>query len=66
MFIMPTSTDSKWCSAEAAFAPIRHRARILIGSGCAVPQCLVEALAARGEAGNLYDVENRNAKPNVG
>ena len=41
--------------ATEAVAPIRNGARVLIGSGCATPQKLVEALAARGR--ELYDVE---------
>ncbi len=53
----PNTQESKWCSSQAALAPIRHGARILIGSGCAAPQSLIEALAARGVAGDLYDVE---------
>jgi acyl-CoA hydrolase/GNAT superfamily N-acetyltransferase len=45
----------KWMSAAAAVAPIRNGARVLIGSGCAAPQSLIEALSARG--GELFDVE---------
>jgi acyl-CoA hydrolase/GNAT superfamily N-acetyltransferase len=45
----------KQLSSHDALAPIRNGARVLIGSGCATPQKLVEALAARGPA--LYDVE---------
>ncbi len=54
---MPPAAELKWTSPEAALASIRHGARILIGSGCAAPQNLIAALVARGEAGNLYDVE---------
>jgi hypothetical protein len=47
--------SEKRMSAEAAVAPIRNGSCVLIGSGCAAPQRLIEALAARG--GQLFDVE---------
>lgn len=44
-----------WLTAEQAVEPVRNGMRVFIGSGCAAPQQLVGALAARGE--ELYDVE---------
>jgi acyl-CoA hydrolase/GNAT superfamily N-acetyltransferase len=44
-----------WMSAEEALAHLRSGMRVFIGSGCAAPQLLVEALAAR--APEIYDVE---------
>ena len=44
-----------WMTAEEALAHLRSGMRVFIGSGCAAPQLLVEALAAR--APEIYDVE---------
>jgi acyl-CoA hydrolase/RimJ/RimL family protein N-acetyltransferase len=44
-----------WPSASEALAPLRSGMRVFIGSGCAAPQKLVAALAARGA--EVYDVE---------
>src|SRR5271170_3258454 len=44
-----------WKSAAEALAHLRSGMRVFIGSGCAAPQLLVEALAAR--APEIYDVE---------
>src|SRR6185503_7175002 len=44
-----------WTSAETALAHLRSGMRVFIGSGCAAPQKLVAALAARGP--EIYDVE---------
>ena len=44
-----------WKSATEAFATLRSGMRVFVGSGCAAPQLLVEALAAR--ASDIYDVE---------
>ena len=52
---MQTSTNLPWVSAAAALAYLRSGMRVFIGSGCAAPQTLVEALAAR--APEVYDVE---------
>ena len=44
-----------WTTAEEALASLRSGMRVFVGSGCAAPQKLVSALAARGR--ELYDVE---------
>ena len=44
-----------WKSATDALAAVRSGMRVFVGSGCAAPQLLVEALAAR--APEVYDVE---------
>jgi acyl-CoA hydrolase/RimJ/RimL family protein N-acetyltransferase len=44
-----------WMTAEEALAHLRSGMRVFIGSGCAAPQKLVTALAARGR--ELFDVE---------
>jgi len=44
-----------WMSAEEALSQLRSGMRVFIGSGCAAPQKLVAALAARGP--DVYDVE---------
>ena len=43
------------CSAEEAVRAVRSGMRVFIGSGCAAPQALIKALAARGP--EVYDVE---------
>lgn len=45
----------RWMTANEALSPLRSGMRVFIGSGCAAPQTLVEALAAR--APEVYDVE---------
>lgn len=49
------SMNLNWMTADQALLRVRSGMRVFIGSGCAVPQRLVEALAARGPA--VYDVE---------
>jgi len=44
-----------WMTASEALAKLRSGMRVFIGSGCAAPQTLVEALMAR--APEVYDVE---------
>ena len=44
-----------WMTAEEALAHLRSGMRVFIGSGCAAPQKLVAALAARGR--EIFDVE---------
>ena len=44
-----------WTTAEQALGHLRSGMRVFIGSGCAAPQALVAALAARGR--EVYDVE---------
>ena len=44
-----------WLLAEEALAKLRSGMRVFVGSGCAAPQKLVAALAARGS--EVYDVE---------
>lgn len=44
-----------WKSAAEALQAVRSGMRVFVGSGCAAPQVLVEALAAR--APEVYDVE---------
>jgi acyl-CoA hydrolase/GNAT superfamily N-acetyltransferase len=44
-----------WMSAVEALSRLRSGMRVFIGSGCAAPQQLVTALAARGR--ELFDVE---------
>jgi acyl-CoA hydrolase/GNAT superfamily N-acetyltransferase len=46
---------ARWLSAEDALSILRSGMRVFVGSGCAVPQKLVAALAARGP--DVYDVE---------
>lgn len=50
-----TGASSRWLSAKDALSTLRSGMRVFIGSGCAVPQKLVAALAARGP--EVYDVE---------
>jgi acyl-CoA hydrolase/GNAT superfamily N-acetyltransferase len=45
----------KWMSAVEALAPLRSGMRVFVGSGCAAPQKLVAALAARGPG--VHDIE---------
>lgn len=45
----------KWMTAEEALAHLHNGMRVFVGSGCAAPQKLVAALAARGQ--ELFDVE---------
>jgi acyl-CoA hydrolase/GNAT superfamily N-acetyltransferase len=45
----------KWITAAEALAPLKSGTRVFVGSGCAAPQKLVEALTARGPS--IYDVE---------
>jgi acyl-CoA hydrolase/GNAT superfamily N-acetyltransferase len=47
--------DLPWMSAAEALAHLRSGMRVFIGSGCAAPQLLIEALVAR--APEVYDVE---------
>jgi acyl-CoA hydrolase/GNAT superfamily N-acetyltransferase len=49
------SMNLNWMTADQALLRVRSGMRVFIGSGCAVPQRLVEALAARGPS--VYDVE---------
>jgi acyl-CoA hydrolase/GNAT superfamily N-acetyltransferase len=44
-----------WLTAEETLSQLRSGMRVFVGSGCAAPQKLVAALAARG--GELFDVE---------
>src|SRR6185436_13455839 len=44
-----------WTTAEQALSHLRSGMRGFIGSGCAAPQKLVEALAKRGQ--EVFDVE---------
>ena len=44
-----------WMTAEESLAHLRNGMRVFIGSGCAAPQKLVAALAARGR--EIFDVE---------
>ena len=44
-----------WKSAADALSHLRSGMRVFVGSGCAAPQLLVEALATR--ASEVYDVE---------
>ena len=46
---------SRWTSAEEALGRLRSGMRVFIGSGCATPQKLVAALAAR--SADAFDVE---------
>src|SRR4051812_24133018 len=46
---------TRWMTAEEALAPLRSGMRVFIGSGCAAPQALVEALGKRGPA--VRDIE---------
>src|SRR5438552_10522163 len=47
--------SSRWTTAEKALEHLRSGMRVFVGSGCAAPQKLVTALAARGT--DMYDVE---------
>src|SRR6266581_7185736 len=47
--------SSRWTTAEKALEHLRSGMRVFVGSGCAAPQKLVAALAARGA--EVYDVE---------
>jgi len=44
-----------WTTAEEALLHLRSGMRVFVGSGCACPQSLVHALAARGP--DVFDVE---------
>ena len=44
-----------WTTADEALAHLQSGMRVFIGSGCAAPQKLVTALAARGR--DLFDIE---------
>jgi hypothetical protein len=46
---------SRWTTAKNALVCLRSGVRVFIGSGCATPQTLVAALAARGP--EVFDVE---------
>ncbi len=50
-----TNKGSPWRSAKEALHQLRSGMRVFVGSGCAAPQQLVGALAARGP--EVYDVE---------
>src|SRR5271157_2521424 len=50
-----TTVPPPWVPAERALEKVRNGMRVFIGSGCAAPQKLVAALAARGP--KLFDVE---------
>src|SRR6266496_6154625 len=50
-----TDNASRWTTAEEALSHVRSGMRVFIGSGCATPQKLVAALAARGP--EVFDVE---------
>ena len=50
-----TDNSSRWTTAEEALGQMRSGMRVFIGSGCATPQTLVAALAARGP--EVFDVE---------
>src|SRR6266516_5378001 len=47
--------SSRWTTAEESLGQLRGGMRVFIGSGCATPQKLVAALAARGP--DVFDVE---------
>src|SRR6266700_7106513 len=47
--------SSRWTTPEKALEHLRSGMRVFVGSGCAAPQKLVAALAARGAG--VYDVE---------
>src|SRR6266487_3643939 len=47
--------SSPWTTAEEALGQLRSGMRVFIGSGCATPQKLIAALAARGP--EVFDVE---------
>src|ERR1044071_3108059 len=47
--------SSRWTTAEEALKHLRSGMRVFVGSGCAAPQKLVTALAARGA--EVFDVE---------
>src|SRR6266516_7055315 len=47
--------SSSWTTAEKALEHLRSGMRVFVGSGCAAPQKLAAALAARGA--EVYDVE---------
>lgn len=47
--------STTWTSADAALKHLRSGMRVFIGSGCAAPQKLVEALGKRGQ--EVFDVE---------
>src|SRR6185369_9045549 len=47
--------SSNWTTAESALRHLRSGMRVFVGSGCAAPQLLVTALAARGR--EVFDVE---------
>src|SRR6266699_4782068 len=47
--------SSRWTTPEKALEHLRSGMRVFVGSGCAAPQKLVAALAARGA--EVYDVE---------
>jgi len=49
------NSELPWMSAAEALGHLRSGMRVFIGSGCAAPQLLVEALTAR--APEVYDVE---------
>src|SRR5579872_3217096 len=52
---MPDLYRSRLTTAERAVAPIRSGQRVFVGSNCAEPQTLVEALTARSDP--LADTE---------
>lgn len=49
------ATNFPWKPAAEALTSVRSGMRVFVGSGCAAPQVLIEALAAR--APEVYDVE---------
>lgn len=50
-----STTHLPWKTAAEALSGLRSGMRVFVGSGCAAPQVLIEALAAR--APEVYDVE---------
>src|SRR4051812_30554339 len=50
-----SSLAAKSLTAEQALSCLRNGMRVFVGSGCAAPQSLVAALAARGQ--QIFDVE---------
>ena len=49
------SHADRWMSAAESLVKLRSGMRVFIGSGCAAPQFLIEALTARWP--EIYDVE---------
>lgn len=55
MKIHRRKVEQPWMAANEALSPLRSGMRVFIGSGCAAPQTLVEALLAK--APEVFDVE---------